>query len=133
MTALVPSAPLPAPVAPVAPVIAAPIAPPPAAVVANAVRTDDLQAQRDAVRAAYNGRYLMVLGSFKGPEMAGRLAKLYHAYGAQVVKADVYGEAYYRVVVEPEKASHLTPKLGEKPWPMPAKQAKVVQMASTLR
>jgi len=125
MTALVP----PAPVAAPAPVLAA--LPLPKPDLGAAVRSDDARARRDAVRAAYEGRYLMVLGSFKGPEMAGRLAKL-HA-GAKVVKVDVQGETFYRVVIEPEKGARLASKLDEKPWLMPVGQAQPVSIASTLR
>lgn len=118
MTALVPSA---------------PVAVPPQAKpeVSVAVRADDAQARRDAVRAAYEGRYLMVLGSFKGPEMAGRLAKLHP--GAKVVKAEVQGETYYRVVIEPEKGAKLASKLSDKPWLMPAASAQLASLQGTLR
>ncbi len=120
MTALVPSAPVAVPVL-------AQKADAPAV-----VRTDDAHARRDAVRAAYEGRYLMVLGSFKGPEMAGRLAKL-HA-GATVVKVDVHGETYYRVVIEPEKGARFVSKLSDKPWLMPASGAvQVASLQGTLR
>jgi hypothetical protein len=104
-------------------------------VVSGKVLADDEQSRKDALRAAYEGRYLMVLASFKGPEMAGRLATLYKAFGARVVKADVHGEAYFRVVADPANAAKLSPKLpvGEKPWPMPAKHAQPVQIAATLR
>jgi hypothetical protein len=125
MTALVP----PAPVAAPARVLAA--LPLPKPDVAAVVRSDDAQARRDAVRAAYEGRYLMVLGSFKGPEMAGRLAKLHP--GAKVVKAEAQGETYYRVVIEPEKGARLAPKLDHKPWLMPAAKAQPVSFAPTLR
>lgn len=116
MTALVPSAPLPAK----------------AVDVGNIVRSDDVQANRDAIRAAYDNRYLMVLGSFKGPEMAGRLAKLHAGLGAKVVKVDVQGQIFYRVVVEPEKGARLQQKLtgADKPWLMPVQTASI---AGTLR
>jgi cell division septation protein DedD len=123
MTALVPSAPDPAPVQAALP--------PPKPDVGALVRSDDAQALRDAVRASNEGRYLMVLGSFKGPEMAGRLARL-HA-GAKVVKADVQGETYYRVVIEPQKGARIASKLTDKPWLMPAGKAQPVNIASTLR
>ena len=119
MTALVPSAPVAAPV------------PAQKADVSAVVRTDDAHARRDAVRAAYEGRYLMVLGSFKGPEMAGRLAKL-HA-GATVVKVDVHGETYYRVVIEPEKGARFAAKMSDKPWLMPAAGVQVASLQGTLR
>lgn len=118
MTALVPSAPVAA-------------LPSPKADVSALVRADDAQARRDAVRAAYEGRYLMVLGSFKGPEMAGRLAKL-HA-GAKVVKVDVHGEAYYRVVIEPEKGARFASKMSDKPWLMPAAGVQLASLQGTLR
>jgi len=124
MTALVPSA----PAAP-APVLA--VLPLPKPDLTAAVRSDDTQSRRDAVRAAYESKYLLVLGSFKGPEMAGRLARL-HA-GAKVVKAEVQGETYYRVVIEPEKGARLASKLDDKPWLMPAAQGQPVSLASTLR
>ena len=114
MTALVPSA----PVAPSKPDLAV------------AVRADDAQSRRDAVRAAYEGRYLMVLGSFKGPEMAGRLAKL-HA-GATVAKVEVNGETYYRVVIEPSRGAKLAPKLSDKPWLMPASNIQLAALSGTL-
>lgn len=120
MTALVPSA----------PVAVAPM-PAPKSDVSAVVRTDDAHARRDAVRAAYEGRYLMVLGSFKGPEMAGRLAKL-HA-GAKVVKVDVHGETYYRVVIEPEKGARFAAKMSDKPWLMPAAGVQVASLQGTLR
>lgn len=117
MTALVPTAPA--------------TLPSPKPDLAAGLRADDAQARRDAVRAAYEGRYLMVLGSFKGPEMAGRLARL-HA-GAKVVKAEAHGETYYRVVIEPERGARLAPKLDGKPWLMPASQGQPISLASTLR
>lgn len=103
--------------------------------VATLVRSDDTQARRDAVRAAYEGRYLMVLGSFKGPEMAGRLAKLQAHLGAKVVKVDVQGESFYRVVVEPTKGAMASQKLtgSDKPWLMPASQIQTAGLAGTLR
>lgn len=117
MTALVPAAPA--------------ALPSPEPDLAAVVRSDDSASRRDAVRAAYEGRYLMVLGSFKGPEMAGRLARL-HA-GAKVVKAEAQGETYYRVVIEPERGARLAPKLDDKPWLMPAAQGQQVRLSSTLR
>lgn len=125
MTALVPSAPA------SAPALEMTVLPLPKPDVAAVIRSDDAQSRRDAVRAAYEGRYLMVLGSFKGPEMAGRLAKL-HA-GAKVVRVEVQGETYYRVVIEPVKGARLAPKLDDKPWLMPSAKALPVSLASTLR
>ncbi len=133
-TALVPSkaavTPPPAKLAMTA--LLAPPAPIKAPDVAAVVRADDIQATRDAVRAASENRYLMVLGSFKGPEMAGRLAKLHSGLGAKVVKADVNGQAYFRVVVEPEKGVRLQQRLTgvDKPWLMPVQTASI---AGTLR
>lgn len=133
-TALVPSkagvTPPPAKLAMTA--LLAPPSPSKAPDVAAVVRVDDIQANRDAVRAASENRYLMVLGSFKGPEMAGRLAKLHAGLGAKVVKADVNGQAYFRVVVEPEKGARLQQRLTgvDKPWLMPVQTASI---AGTLR
>lgn len=124
MTALVPSAPVSPTVAPLPPMKAELAKGDLSAV----VRSDDTQARRDAVRAAYEGRYLMVLGSFKGSEIAGRLAKLHQ--GAKVVKVDVSGETYYRVVIEPEKGAKFASKLSDKPWLMPVPAAGVQQVAS---
>ena len=73
----------------------------------------------------------MVLGSFKGPEMAGRLAKLHP--GAKVVKAEVQGETYYRVVIEPEKGAKFASKLSDKPWLMPVAGAQLASLQGTLR
>jgi hypothetical protein len=119
LTALVPSAPAPASRPAVKPDLGA------------VVRADDAQSRRDAVRAAYEGRYLMVLGSFKGPEMAGRLAKLHP--GSKVVRAEAQGEVFYRVVIEPERGARLASKLDDKPWLMPAAKAQPVSIAGTLR
>lgn len=119
MTALVPPAPTSAP------------PPRPKPDVSVILRSDDAQSRRDAVRAAYEGRYLMVLGSFKGPEMAGRLAKLNP--GSKVVKADAQGETFYRVVIEPQKGARLAPAADAKPWLMPAAKAQPVSLAGTLR
>jgi len=133
-TALVPSkagaVPPPAKLAMTA--LLAPPAPIKAPDVAVVVRADDIQANRDAVRAASENRYLMVLGSFKGPEMAGRLAKLHAGLGAKVVKADVNGQVYFRVVVEPDRGARLQQRLtgADKPWLMPVQTASI---AGTLR
>ncbi len=122
------------PVAPGKLAMTALLAPPPAPArapdVRAAVRTDDIKANRDAVRAASEGRYLMVLGSFKGPEMAGRLAKLHAGIGAKVVKVDVQGESYYRVVVEPDRGERLQHQMkgADKPWLM-----QTASIAGTLR
>lgn len=112
MTALVPSA---------------PAALPPVAKQDAAVRA----VEAPAARSAYESRYLMVLGSFKGPEMAGKLAKVHP--GAQVVKADVQGETYYRVVIEPQKGAKFASKLSDKPWLVPATSAQIASLHGTLR
>ncbi len=107
----------------------APPVPAKAPTAAADVRADDMKANRDAVRAASEGRYLMVLGSFKGPEMAGRLAKLHAGLGAKVVKVDVQGESYYRVVVEPDRGARLQQLKGaDQPWLM-----QTASIAGTLR
>ena len=111
--------------------LSTPPAPAKAPDVGVVIRSDDVQANRDAVRAAYEGRYLMVLGSFKGPEMAGRLAKLHAGLGAKVVKVEVQGQDFYRVVVEPEKGTRLQQKKlssADKPWLM-----QTASIAGTLR
>jgi hypothetical protein len=131
MTALVPSAPVSAPPPLSAPALEMTILPLPKPDIAAVVRSDDAQSRRDALRAAREGRYLMVLGSFKGPEMAGRLAKL-HA-GAKVVRVEVQGQTYFRVVIEPERGARLASKLDDKPWLMPSAKALPVSIASTLR
>jgi hypothetical protein len=127
MTALVPSAPERA-------VAAAPVVAP--ADIRVAVRMDDAQAQRDVARAAQESRYLMVIGSFKGPEMAAKLARLHAGAAAKVMTAEVQGQTYYRVVVDPSRGAALAARLaktGDKPWIAPAGPMQQVALATTLR
>lgn len=132
MTALVPSAPERAVVAAAFP--PAPAVPP--AEIRTAVRADDVQAQQDVARARQDNRAMMVIGSFKGPEMAERLARLHVAAAAKVMTADVQGQTYYRVVVDPARNAGLAARLaktGDKPWIVPAGQMQQVAFATTLR
>jgi len=78
----------------------------------------------------------MVIGSFKGPEMAEKLAKLHAASAARVMTAEVQGQTYYRVVVDAARGAALAAKLaktGDKPWILPAGQMQQVALATTLR
>jgi hypothetical protein len=127
MTALVPSAPerVAAPVAPAASPVARP------AEIRVAARADDGPAP-----APHESRYLMVIGSFKGPEMAGKLARLHAGSSARVMTAEVQGQTYYRVVVDPSRGAALVAKLAktdDKPWILPAGQMQQVALATTLR